>query len=141
MGTTVSRTALPNVLAAALNVSSATVARYAREGLIPFETTPRGHRRFNVDEVLAVLEEQRNKPSFSSRKPIERRRGAANLVTGPAFGVSPQTRLSEEIRATRTVPLAENPIDSSGTGDAASPLSAFDEMLSNAKRVLITVGG
>lgn len=42
-------------VAAQLGLASATVQKYAREGRIPFGTTPGGHRRFNVEEVRAAL--------------------------------------------------------------------------------------
>lgn len=39
-----------------LGLSAATIQRYAREGLIRHNTTPGGHRRFDIDEVIADLE-------------------------------------------------------------------------------------
>lgn len=50
------RTATTEQVAAALHVKPATVRKYAREQRLPFDTTPGGHRRFDVDEaVRAVL--------------------------------------------------------------------------------------
>jgi len=43
-------------VAAALGLRPATVQMYARNGRIPFDTTPGGHRRFDVDEVRAALD-------------------------------------------------------------------------------------
>ncbi len=51
----VERAATTSEVAAQLGLASATVQKYAREGRIPFGTTPGGHRRFNVEEVRAVL--------------------------------------------------------------------------------------
>jgi len=39
----------------ALGVSTDSVGRYARAGLIPFALTPGGHRLFNLDEVRQAL--------------------------------------------------------------------------------------
>ncbi len=50
------RTATTEQVAAALHVKPATVRKYAREQRLPYDTTPGGHRRFDVDEaVRAVL--------------------------------------------------------------------------------------
>lgn len=38
-----------------LGLASATVQKYAREGRIPFDLTPGGHRRFHLEEVRAAL--------------------------------------------------------------------------------------
>lgn len=42
-------------VAQALGLSNSTVQAYARDGLIPANTTPGGQYRFNLDEVLQVL--------------------------------------------------------------------------------------
>lgn len=39
----------------ALGVSSATIQRHARAGKIPYDETPGGHRRFDLEEVRAAL--------------------------------------------------------------------------------------
>jgi hypothetical protein len=49
------RSARTGQVAAALGLYPATVQKYARENLIPFDATPGGHRRFNIDEVRAAL--------------------------------------------------------------------------------------
>ena len=49
------RAATTSEVAALLGLASATVQKYARERRIPFDTTPGGHRRFNVEEVRAAL--------------------------------------------------------------------------------------
>lgn len=43
-------------VAAALGVTASTVQLYSRDHRIPFDVTPGGHRRYNVDEVRASLE-------------------------------------------------------------------------------------
>jgi excisionase family DNA binding protein len=42
-------------VAEALGLSPATVQQYARNGRIPFDATPGGHRRFDIEEVRAAL--------------------------------------------------------------------------------------
>lgn len=43
-------------VAAAFSLKPATIQSYARQGRIPFGTTPGGHRRFDLDEVSAALD-------------------------------------------------------------------------------------
>lgn len=50
-----SRTATTEEVARALHVGPATVRKYARQRRVPFDTTPGGHRRFDVDEAVAAL--------------------------------------------------------------------------------------
>ena len=42
--------------AAALQISPATLQKYAREGRVPFDTTPGGHRRFDLAEIRRALD-------------------------------------------------------------------------------------
>ncbi len=49
------RTATTEALARALHVGPAAVRKYARQGRVPFDTTPGGHRRFDVEEAVAAL--------------------------------------------------------------------------------------
>ena len=49
------RTASTRQVAAALHVKPATVRKYAREDRIPYDVTPGGHRRFDVDEAVAAV--------------------------------------------------------------------------------------
>lgn len=51
-------------VAAALYVSQATIGRYAVDGKIPFDTTPGGHRRFNLAEVRAALLRESEHPGL-----------------------------------------------------------------------------
>jgi excisionase family DNA binding protein len=51
----VRRTATTEQVAAALNVKPATVRKYAREHRLPYDTTPGGHRRFDVVEAVAAV--------------------------------------------------------------------------------------
>lgn len=49
-------------VADALGLRPATVQMYARNGRIPFDTTPGGHRRFDIDEVRAALQIKADAP-------------------------------------------------------------------------------
>jgi hypothetical protein len=45
----------PDQLAAQIPLSPATIRRYAKEGRIPSISTPGGHRRYVLEDVLAAL--------------------------------------------------------------------------------------
>lgn len=49
------RSATTSQVGQALGLRAATVQAYARNGRIPFDLTPGGHRRFNIGEVRAAL--------------------------------------------------------------------------------------
>lgn len=52
------RTATTEQVAAALHVGPATVRKYARNHQLPYDTTPGGHRRFDVVEAVAAMRGQ-----------------------------------------------------------------------------------
>lgn len=133
MGTNVSRTGQPNIPAKALNVSVQTLSRYAREGLIPFDVTPKGHRRYNTTEVVQAL--RNAKETSVSLEPLNT---SGELVFGPDVVMSVQSRMSQDLRATHTSTYSETPAESS-PGQVRSE-SAFSEMLNSAKKVLIAAG-
>jgi excisionase family DNA binding protein len=54
-GVVKARTATTEEVAAALRVKPATVRKYARERRLPYDTTPGGHRRFDVEEAVRAL--------------------------------------------------------------------------------------
>lgn len=56
----------PREVSALLGVRTATVARWAREGLLKAVATPGGHRRYRRGEVLALREA--NSSSFSTEE-------------------------------------------------------------------------
>jgi len=56
------RTATTAEVAVAIGLRPATVQMYARNGRIPFDTTPGGHRRFDLEEVRTALEVRLNAP-------------------------------------------------------------------------------
>jgi hypothetical protein len=57
-GATMVRTATTKQVAAALRVSPAAVRKYAREHRLPYDTTPGGHRRYDVDEAVAAVRDR-----------------------------------------------------------------------------------
>jgi excisionase family DNA binding protein len=100
-------------LARALNISPDSVGRYARDGRIPFDLTPGGHRRFNVDEVRRAL-------------------GVAGEAA-PIFSVPSATLRARAIRGVttlRTASATEAAVAAEAVGG-----SAAEELLSSAWRV------
>jgi hypothetical protein len=135
MSPSISRTHLPKEVATALGISVDTVGRYAREGIIPFEVTPKGHRRYDLEEVRSAL--------ASELTPTTRLRASAptqgtRLVAGPDVSASPQSRLREDLRATRTMERSESSEERGVEGQ--KPDSAFDEVLGHSRRVLVAAG-
>lgn len=53
------RRATTEQVAAALHVTPATVRKYARDRRLPFDTTPGGHRRFDVEEAVRAVRGER----------------------------------------------------------------------------------
>jgi excisionase family DNA binding protein len=68
----VARPATTAEVAASMGLRPATVQMYARNGRIPFDTTPGGHRRFDIEEVRAALDLHQGTPAA----PPTRSRGA-----------------------------------------------------------------
>lgn len=128
----VSRTHLPGEVATALGISVDTVGRYAREGLIPFDTTPKGHRRFDIDEVRETLASETTPARDRLRA---RPAGSSRLVAGPDVAMSPQSRLREDLRSTRTTKQIETPEPA-----GLEPNSAIVEVLFHSRRVLVAAG-
>lgn len=116
------RDASSKVVAAALGVKPTTIQRYAREARIPFDETPGGHRRFNVEEVRAMLAPP---AKFVAARSFDR------LATGPAVVRSAGSQLDADLRAMRVeeraLPAADGP-------------SPFAELVGRARRVLVASG-
>ena len=93
------RSATSQAVAAALNVQPTTVQRYARDGRIPFDVTPGGHRRFNVDEVRSILITEERKPVRDRFTPLKRSLNGARAVVPKA---SSSVTLDETLRAAWT---------------------------------------
>jgi len=91
-------------VAAAMGVTASTVQAWARAGLIPFSTTPGGHRRFDLGEVLEAVE-----PTTSRLAPMARSR----IGTGEPVARSSQMEARSRMLALRGEDLSEaaNPAD------------------------------
>lgn len=133
MSASVSRTHFPKEVATALGISVDSIGRYAREGIIPFEMTPKGHRRYDIEEVRDALASTLS-PAPTRLAPSPAPQGR-KLVAGPEVRVSPQSRLREDLRATRTVEREEIASDEGPAGRSTD--SVFDEVLGHARRVLV----
>lgn len=92
------RTAEAAEVARELRLSADSIGRYARQGRIPFETTPGGHRRFNIDEVRQALGLG----------------GGSGVFTVPAA-----TARARAIRSVRTTTGSDAPGVGAGRGAAA----------------------
>jgi hypothetical protein len=65
-----------------LGLAPATVQKYARDGRIPFDLTPGGHRRFDVEEVRAALSSAHAEvPSMETTAEDGRARATAVVLT------------------------------------------------------------
>lgn len=101
-------------LARALRISPDSVGRYAREGRIPFDVTPGGHRRFNVDEVKLAL-------------------GAADGPAGAHVFSVPAATL--RARAIRSVTTSRSAASAVAAPAATERDSAVEQLLCSAWRV------
>ena len=125
---TVKRDLLSSKLADALNLSTDTIGRYAKLGLIPFEKTPGGHRRYNLSEVRLALSSMESSGISGLVLPG---RGSVNpLALGPKTNPSAAAKLSMSIRAVRTAPMKDE--------GAEHKRGALDELLASARRVLVS---
>lgn len=114
-------------VAFALSVSPGSVARFAREGRIPFTTTPGGHRRFSIDEVReAIFAEAK-----VSLTPLA---GSDAMVVTMRGTVLPRSNADARRQARRSVYSGAVESESIGTG---IKLSVIDEIFSSAQRVLV----
>ena len=112
-------------IAQEFGLAAPTVQKYAREGRVPYDVTPGGHRRFNLDEVRAALYD--SSPSLRD----------APLVLDGGLGagrpVAYSTAAAAE-RDTRTL------VATAHEDEAATP-TALQELFAHARRVLVTTGG
>lgn len=126
----------PRDVANSVGVSVDSIGRYAREGLIPFETTPKGHRRYNVDEVLAALSDLEG-PSLSRMRTSTAPR-QSRLALGPPVNPSASALLREDLRATRTAPADTVQTWLTDAGEVPEP--ALCGFLDHARRILVAAG-
>jgi len=114
------------------SVSKDSIRRWAREGLLPHDTTPGGHRRYSLDEVVAAISTERR----SFLRPMVVGPGKTHLGTGPTAAESAADRLARRVAAVETTPTgaASTPAPSSRP---ARPATAVLQLLGHARRVLI----
>lgn len=77
-------------IAAMLELSPSTVRGYAQKGLIPFEVTPGGHRRYEPDAVREALRERQ--PRFAPLEPGEDSRLSSANEASSDFEMAPRWR-------------------------------------------------
>jgi excisionase family DNA binding protein len=103
-------------IARLLHVSEETVRQYARDGRIPCETTPGGHRRFNADAVRAALAaEKESLPSVgdSRLRELRYKRVAINFdAPAPSMPIATEAAAlgAFERREALPVPSTSNPV-------------------------------
>jgi hypothetical protein len=124
----------PKDVATHLGLSVDTIGRYARDGLIPFVTTPKGHRRFNLIEVVQALADLKG-PDLS-RLRFSPDPDRSRLIFGPPVNFSESSRLREKLRSTRTIPASDVSEPSTSSGEPVAD-TALEQVLRNARRVLV----
>jgi excisionase family DNA binding protein len=133
-GVPVARHATSIEVGVALGVSAATVARYARQGRLPFSTTPGGHRRFNIDEVRVALGRQAPVRVAAISTATAANRPRVRLGDAQPIGVSTAAFRREALRATFT------PVDTTVFRPGCDPLSLaepVESIIGSARCVLV----
>lgn len=122
---------------AALGVSSSTVARYAREGRIPFMETPGGQRRFDIAEVHKALHPA---PAIAvSTEGASAFRAKIAIGNGGSGTRSAADLLNSVIRAVHSSNLEVGTPTPSAQPEPAQRSGAYlEEMIVSARRVLIS---
>lgn len=128
------RNATTKDVAEALRVEPTTVQRYARDGRIPYDVTPGGHRRFDVADVADVAEvvefiEAEKRPFVAHREP--------RALTGGRE--APRSATASVLRSARTM-RAEGPVSAgarSAVNDSAVNESAVGSLIRHARSVLV----
>lgn len=119
------RTATTRHVALALHVTESTVQAYSRERLIPFDRTPGGHRRYDIDEVRASLSDG----DPTALTPMV----SSGLGAGAEFPRSAMATLDAERRAV----VGEAIAGADHTPDEAAP--AVLELIGHSRRILVAV--
>lgn len=115
-----------------LRVSPASIQRYAREGRVPFDVTPGGHRRYSVDEVRRALA---GGPR-THVAPMVVSSGKVHVGAGSSVRTSSAEERQRELRAVESAARVPG-----GTGTTArrrpTAASATAELFGHARRVLV----
>lgn len=125
------RTMTSQQVAQELRVSAASVQRYAREGRIPFDMTPGGHRRYSVEEVRSAL--AGGPRVHTSALPVSA--GKLHLAAGAPVRTSLAEQHHRAVRAVQSGGTAAAG-QAAGSRRRVTP-SATAELLGQARRVLV----
>lgn len=117
-----------------LRVSAASIQRYAREGRIPFDVTPGGHRRYSVEEVRRALAGGHRTHVAA----IAVSSGKIHLGAGAAVRTSPAEERQRGLRAVESAQAAGG--EPTATPRRATRSSATAELFGHARRVLVATG-
>lgn len=122
------RTATTQQVAAALRVTTSTVQAYSRERRIPFDVTPGGHRRYDIDEVRTSL----SLGGASAMTPVV----SSGLGAGAEFDRSEMASLD----AARRAVIGEVIVGSETSAAASTPrVPALIDFIEHAQRILVAV--
>lgn len=120
------RTATTQQVASVLGVTPSAVQGYSRDHKIPFDTTPGGHRRYNLDEVRATLE--------------ARGRSALELLVlnglGPGAESPRSTMTSLDVQRRAVLGEAISEAEQRTPSDA---VPALVDLIARSRRVLVSV--
>jgi excisionase family DNA binding protein len=124
------RDATTKQVAATLGVTESTVQLYSRARRIPFDRTPGGHRRSNVDEVRAALYEEGRtaltplaRTGLDAGRPV--RRGAVASMDAERHAVAGEGLAGAERKPKKR--------------ESTSAASATVELIVHSRRVLVAV--
>ena len=116
------------------SVSKDSIRRWAREGRLPFDVTPGGHRRFCLEEALVML----NPVSKTRLTPIVVGQGKTHIGAGPSPTASTAHALSRRVRAVETTPVEQ--LVGPAKNKKVRKRTATSELFGGARRVLVGTG-
>jgi hypothetical protein len=116
-------------------VSKDSIRRWAREGRLPCDATPGGHRRYNLEEVLAAI----NAGNRSHFTPLAVGPGKTHIGKGPTPSTSQAHALERLLSQVETVPSTN--ADVPDVPETHQNTSAVSELLGHARRILVAAGG
>lgn len=124
--TIMERTATTQHVAAVLGVTPSTVQGYSRDHQIPFDTTPGGHRRYNLDEVRTALEAR----GQTALEPL--------VLTGLGPGAESNRSAMASLDTQRRAVIGE----ATAVADHTTPsgaVPALVDLIAHSRRVLVSI--
>jgi hypothetical protein len=123
------------LLGALPSVSKDSIRRWAREGLLPYDITPGGHRRFDLDEVLEALS-----PAPRTHL-VPLAIGPGKVHVGPGTNSAP-SQADELAGRLRAVVTSVGAVEGDGArvpsrAPAAPVRTPLAELVGSARRVLV----